>query len=296
MKRYASLSWEEQLSVCVDLLEARDNLIITTDTEMSLQYLEAIANMRYALVVVAELLHKNPNMPIAHQLLEISTKQVVKEDSMDISQESESEDMSVEREEDKTKEQLMDISEMEPKKDVVDIGEESKAILEAVLQSPEGASASIIEQDPATQLNITDTEEEGIVEDVAFPEAISESPEGGTHMPLSVEANVNLMSTETYEMMPAKPAKRIQTKSTVTEEDPAVQLLHAASSLCRGSSTTGPLHYLIKQIVRQFGFSFLRKIAKAQPWIIPEGLSWTEEVRKVWSSEGLFRHDLQCYL
>ena len=284
MKRYASLSWEEQLSVCVDVLEARDNLIITTDSEMSLQYLEAIANMRYALVVVAELLHKNPNMPIAHQLLEISTKQVVKEDSMDISQEGESEDMSVERKENKTKEQLMD---------VVDIEEESKAIPEAVLQSPEGASASIIEQEPAMQLNVTETEaEEGIVEVLAFPEAFSESPEGGINMPLSVEANVNEISTETYEMTPAKPAK---TKSTVTEEDPAVQLLHAASSLGRGSSTSGPLHYLIKQIVRQFGFSFLRKIVKVQPWIIPEGLTWTtEEVSQVWSSDGLFRHDLQC--
>ena len=280
MKRYASLSWEEQLSVCVDVLEARDDLIITTDSEMSLQYLEAIANMRYALVVVAELLHKNPNMPIAHQLLEISTKQVVKEDSMDIFQESESEDMSVERKENKTKEQLMD---------VVDIEE---AIPEAVLQSPEGASASIIEQEPATQLNVTETEaEEGIVEVLAFPEAFSESPEGGINMPLSVEANVNEISTETYEMTPAKPAK---TKSTVTEEDPAVQLLHAASSLCRGSSTSGPLHYLIKQIVRQFGFSFLRKIVKVQPWIIPEGLTWTEEVSQVWSSDGLFKHDLQC--
>ena len=280
MKRYASLSWEEQLLVCVDLLKARDYLIITTDSEMSLQYLEAVANMRYALVVVAELLHKN--LSIAHQLLEISTKQVLKVDSMDISQESESEDMSVEREEDKTEEQLMDISEM-------DRGEEGK---ETVLQSTGGARASVIEQDPVMQLNITDMEtEEGIVEGVAFPEAISESPKGGIYMQLSGEGKVNEMSTETYEMTPAKPAKTRQMKCSVTEEDPAVQLLHAASSLCQGSSTSGPLHYLIKQIVRQFGFSFLRKIAKAQPWIIPEGVLWTEEVC---SSESTFRHDLQC--
>ena len=147
MKRYASLAWEEQLSVCVDLLEKGDSRMIKIDSEISLQDLEAIANIRYAFMVVAELLHKFPNI--------------------------------------------------------------------SMIQGQQNA------------------------------------------------------------------------KSTVADQDPAVQLLEAAGSLCRASSTSGPLHYLIKQIVRQFGFSFLRKIAKAQPWVV-RGVMCTEQVGNVQTSLKYF--------
>lgn len=63
----------------------------------------------------------------------------------------------------------------------------------------------------------------------------------------------------------------------VVKEDTAVQLLQSAKLICT-SSTSGPLYYLIRQIVRQFGFSSLRSIVKIHPWVIPEGLNWTGEV------------------
>ena len=63
----------------------------------------------------------------------------------------------------------------------------------------------------------------------------------------------------------------------VVKRNTAVQLLESAKSLC-ASSTSGPLHYLIRQIVRHFGFSSLRGIVEVHPWVIPESFNWTGEV------------------
>ena len=42
---------------------------------------------------------------------------------------------------------------------------------------------------------------------------------------------------------------------------------------------TGPVLYLMKLIVRQFGFPCLQTVCQAQPWVIPEGLRKTDNVR-----------------
>lgn len=60
--------------------------------------------------------------------------------------------------------------------------------------------------------------------------------------------------------------------------DPSTQLLLAAQSACHVSLTVGPSNYLLKLIVRQFGFFFLRKLVKVHPWVIPKDIMWKEKV------------------
>ncbi len=42
--------------------------------------------------------------------------------------------------------------------------------------------------------------------------------------------------------------------------------------------TTGPVLYLVKLLVRQFGFPCLKRVGQAHPWVIPEGLRKKENV------------------
>lgn len=63
-----------------------------------------------------------------------------------------------------------------------------------------------------------------------------------------------------------------------TEREEVIQLLHTAKLICTTFSTSGPLLYLLKQIVRRFGFSFFRKIVKFYSWLVPKNLLWTGEV------------------
>jgi len=66
-------------------------------------------------------------------------------------------------------------------------------------------------------------------------------------------------------------------------------LLHAVRTLCTDPSinhidqtgqtdTTGPALYLLKLIVRQYGFSCLTKVAKKHPWVVPHELKQVDEV------------------
>ena len=63
-----------------------------------------------------------------------------------------------------------------------------------------------------------------------------------------------------------------------TERDAVEQLLHTANLICTTFSTSGPLLYLLKQIVRRFGFSSFKNIVKFHPWLVPNNLLWTGEV------------------
>ncbi len=42
--------------------------------------------------------------------------------------------------------------------------------------------------------------------------------------------------------------------------------------------TTGPVLYLVKLLVRQFGFPCLKRISQAHPWVVPEGLRRADNV------------------
>ena len=75
------------------------------------------------------------------------------------------------------------------------------------------------------------------------------------------------------------------------EEDvQVVKLLHVAQEVCVDANintiddtgrrdTVGPVVFLIKLLVRQYGLRYLRKASEAHVWITPELLKETGEVR-----------------
>jgi len=56
--------------------------------------------------------------------------------------------------------------------------------------------------------------------------------------------------------------------------DPAVNLFDQTEQ----SDTTGPVLYLLKLIVRQFGFPCLKEVSVEHPWIMPHELKTEYEV------------------
>ena len=69
----------------------------------------------------------------------------------------------------------------------------------------------------------------------------------------------------------------------------ATQLLQVARMLCTdkginhidatgGSDTTGPIAYLLKLLMRQYGSDCLQKVSEAQHWVMPPELRQGEEV------------------
>ena len=70
----------------------------------------------------------------------------------------------------------------------------------------------------------------------------------------------------------------------------AAQLLQVTRMLCTdksinhidvtgGSDTTGPIVYLLKLLMRQYGTDCLQQVSEVQPWVIPPELMQGEEVR-----------------
>lgn len=77
-----------------------------------------------------------------------------------------------------------------------------------------------------------------------------------------------------------------------SQEDSVVvfKLLHQAREICTDPylnsvdttgqrDTMGPVVYLMKLLVRQYGLNCLQKVSEAHAWIVPELLRKTEEVR-----------------
>ena len=67
----------------------------------------------------------------------------------------------------------------------------------------------------------------------------------------------------------------LPTSFKIKGRDCASQLLLAAQSICKEA---GPGNYLLKLIVRHYGFSFLRRLVKTHHWVVPSSLRWTGEV------------------
>ena len=68
------------------------------------------------------------------------------------------------------------------------------------------------------------------------------------------------------------------------------RLLHITHDLCVDHrvnvvdptgrvDTTGPALYMLKLLIRQFGYSCLKAVSTSHPWIIPEELRKGDEVR-----------------
>ena len=57
--------------------------------------------------------------------------------------------------------------------------------------------------------------------------------------------------------------------------DPVINTTDFAAS---GQDVVGPAVYLLKLLVRQYGFPILRQVSEQHPWIVPEGLHNTDQV------------------
>ena len=63
-------------------------------------------------------------------------------------------------------------------------------------------------------------------------------------------------------------------------------LFHIASAICTDrkvntigkADTTGPVVYLLKLLVRQFGFPCLKRVSQTHPWIVPQELKRGDDV------------------
>ena len=123
-----------------------------------------------------------------------------------------------------------------------------------------------------------DKEQEQTGQPQEIGEFVEESEESIPKLKVSAEENMDTGYTEVAEAQHPLIASTSVESDAGSEADPATQLLLAAQSACEMSLTAGPSHYLLKMIVRQFGFSFLRKLVKVHPWVIPQGITWTGQV------------------
>lgn len=57
--------------------------------------------------------------------------------------------------------------------------------------------------------------------------------------------------------------------------DPAINTTDFAAS---SQDVIGPAVYLLKLLIRQYGFPILKQVSEQHPWIMPEGLHNTDQV------------------
>ena len=85
--------------------------------------------------------------------------------------------------------------------------------------------------------------------------------------------------------------QHISSKQKVTLSLQAQQLVSTAHNICSDSKinvidttgqcdTTGPVVYLMRLLVRQYGMPCLENVAKRYSWVIPRQLTSTQEVNK----------------
>ena len=368
MKKCSSMSFDDQISTCAGLLRDGRRVIDQIEPDASMEYLEGIANVRYALMVVAKLLHRKPSIPIMVQTVAKMTTQLSKdvieqEDSdegqlfdsaEDKAQEGISQielepvfqplvptepieetehieveiidtpptDISAEKQQKQTSQPQVtsgfvddlegstpstpvmvqnvakeaaqpsrDMAEQEDSKDerqLSDISEDraeegtSQNELEPQFQplvpikETEHIEVEIVDTKP-TDVS-ADKKQEQVGQPQEIGEFVEESEESIPKLKVSTEDNMDTGYTEVAQTQHPLIASASVDSDAGSIVDPATQLLLAAQSTCRASLTAGPSHYLLKLIVRQFGFSFLRKLVKVHPWVIPQGITWTGQV------------------
>ena len=83
--------------------------------------------------------------------------------------------------------------------------------------------------------------------------------------------------------------KQVSSKQRITSSSQAQQLVYTAQNICRDPNvnvidttgqldTTGPIVYLMRLLVRQYGMPCLEKVAQVYSWVIPRELKCTQEV------------------
>ena len=83
----------------------------------------------------------------------------------------------------------------------------------------------------------------------------------------------------------------------------ATQLIEAAKDICTNPSinrvditnVTGPIVYLLKLLVRQFGTPCLQKVVETHAWVIPPELRRVEEVNPA-NYISILLHSIKFYL
>jgi len=88
----------------------------------------------------------------------------------------------------------------------------------------------------------------------------------------NVRFALSVVAEQFHKRVTMKPALLCAVRSVCT--DPAVNLFDQTEQ----SDTTGPVLYLLKLIVRQFGFPCLKEVSVEHPWIIPHELKTEDEV------------------
>ena len=89
---------------------------------------------------------------------------------------------------------------------------------------------------------------------------------------VSVASSENDAEDKTEEMLQEH---QVVIQASSDPETLQSKFLKAVQSVCKNPN---PSQYLLKVVIRQFGFSFLKKLVKTHPWVIPVNISWSEEV------------------
>ena len=86
--------------------------------------------------------------------------------------------------------------------------------------------------------------------------------------------------------------KEFSSKQTIHPSSQTMQLIYTTQNVCSDLhvnvidtsgrlDTTGPVVYLMRLLVRQYGMPCLEKVTKTYPWVVPQQLKSVQEVSEV---------------
>ena len=208
------MSLDEQISICAGLLKDGQRVLEQPGPDMSMEYMEGIANVRYALMVVAELLHRQPNTPI---MIQTEIKQATQA-SKDVTEQEDSTQLS----------------------GSAAVDEEEKGTmsneLESALQPLVPTKA--LEENECIEVEIVETQPFSITADKEQEQTTQPQDIGGSveEFEESIpKLKVNISESRITEVQEVEQHSVSVDSDAGSEVDPATQLLLAAQSTCRAS-------------------------------------------------------------
>lgn len=196
MKRYSQLPLNDHMNACIELLQSGQKLF---ENDASLKSLEGVANIRYVLMIVAGLLHREAR--------------------------------------------------------------------KANAMIPAASNGNKSDDDRSNGNKSDDDESDG-----------NKSDNNGSNGNKSDdESNGNKLDNDELMNFTEQQDQQVVEAQNLTDASKQ-KLLKNVQSFCKSSSVVGPSHYLLKLVVRQFGFSFLKELVRIHSWVIPKDISWSEEV------------------
>ena len=254
---------EEKMVTCAKYLSSGASYLNQVDTNISLEQLESIANIRYALAVAADLLHRQPDISIVVH----SVPQIVSELNKHSITQNIVEGREYEEEIRYEQEKVGDSN--------LDSKQESDTLLLASTTERAPSNSLSTEPIPLEHLHTEPLSSKYVLNELETLQLIAGAGKLLPARPLSIESQPS-RPLPSGVLPPGTLHTELPPTSLLHAKiDPASQLLLAAQSICK---KTGPGNYLLKLIVRQYGFSFLRWLVKTHPWVVPSSLIWTGEV------------------